>query len=139
MSTATLLPQPVKSGWTWDYKGSKNRSLKAFYPLGPVVESVGLSGKTKTEQVGVEVSVMHNKDRKEFLAVANRMTKGRDGVFETSSYSLFDGVTLSRKPVARYSDKALEAEFERVLAVLPDLVEQHEGLAEKFVPVVEEG
>lgn len=128
MTTASVtLPQPVKSGWTWNWMGKKNRSLSAFFPLAEKVET-----ERGWTQKGVEVSVHHNGDRKNFLARVYATTKGRDGVFETSSYSLMDGVTLAQTSVARYSDKALEAEFERVLAAFPAFVETTTKVAEMF-------
>jgi hypothetical protein len=123
MTTASVtLPSPVKSGWTWGWDGKKNRSLKAFFPLSEETSTTKPNGNTKTEQKGVEVGVHHNKDRKEFLAMAYSMTRGQEGPFNVSAYSPMDGVCLARVPVARYSDKALEAAFEQVLADFPTQV-----------------
>lgn len=131
MTTKTL-PQPVLSGWTWDYTGKKNRSLKAFFPLSEVVESPGLSGGTKTEQKGVEVVVHHHQSSKVFTATAYEMTKGQDGIFQTGFYSPMDGVGFLTVKVARYSDKALEAAFGAAMEMFPGVVESNEKVGGWF-------
>lgn len=113
----STLPSPVLSGWSWDWSGKKNRSLYAFFPTSEKVETD--RGWT---QKGVEISVHHHGSSKAFSATAYDITKGVDGAFNTSSYSLMDGVNLGSERVARYSDKALEAFFEAVVAEFPEKV-----------------
>ncbi len=137
MSTKTL-PQPVLSGWTWDYTGKKSRTLKAFFPLSEVVESKGYSGGTKTEQKGVEVTVTHYASRKAIVASVGECTKGRDGVFETGFYAPMDWVTFLKVPVARYSDKALEAAFGAAMEYFPEVVASNAKVAGWFEPTTTE-
>lgn len=117
------MPLPVLSGWTWDWQGKKRRSLSAFYPTGDRVETA-----KGWKQRGVEVAIGHWSDHKVFNVSAYEITKGVEGAFNTSTYDLMDGVTVARTPVARYSDKALEAAFEQALAVFPEFAFTNEKI-----------
>lgn len=128
-----VLPEPVKSGWTWDYTGKKNRSLSAFFPTGPKVEVYGPDGEVKGwKQPGVEMSTYHWGTRKVFTSSINKVTKGVEGPFNVTSSNPLDGVRLETVDVARYSDKALEAAFEKALALVPTAVEVSEKVAAMF-------
>lgn len=82
------------------------------------------------ERKAVQVTVGHSKERKQFYASANQVTITIEpgSYFNSVAFWLFNGVTLARQPVARYSDKALDVFrgqvikfFESQVAVTPKL------------------
>jgi hypothetical protein len=124
MTEVFTLPKPEFKTPGLDYNGKPARTRKVHYPVGPVTKT-----DKGTEQRVVQVWVGHTTDRKEFYARANRVVVANEAPFWAVERSmLFNGVTLMRQPVARYSVKALEAFtakvvelFEAQVAVTPVL------------------
>lgn len=111
------LPTPVFAPAGRDYNGKPSRSRKVNF----FVEGT----ETDDERVAVQVYVGHSTDRKQFFASVNQVTIRNEpgSPFSSEASWPFNAVTLQRRPVARYSEKALDAFLAEVLNVFPDLVE----------------
>lgn len=77
-----------------------------------------------TQRKAVQVSVGHSKERKEFYASAQVVTIAHEPRYfgYVESFNLFSGVGLGKTPVARFSEKALEAWLGAVLDRFPEQV-----------------
>lgn len=128
MNTVTL-PTPTIST-PRGYRGEKSRSRNITYDIAGTTVTTAKG----TERMAVQITVGHLGNSKSFYAVANQVTiaSETDSIFTSVAYFPFDGVTLQRRPVARYSEKALDAFLAEVLAVFPDLVEGTPKLAAMF-------
>jgi hypothetical protein len=129
MSTITL-PEPEVTTPHSYYEPGRSRSIT--YYLSPKPTADGEKADI------VQVSVSHDKDRKRFTATAWRATEEKSGAFTSTGFSLFDGITLARQPVARFSQKAIEAFTAEVLANVPAYVEASEKFAAMFAYEPEE-
>lgn len=104
-------------------KSKTQRSVKLNYPTG-----VAHDGGTKQAQV----YVYHSAHRKAFIASLHLVTVKQENGYTTEAFFPFSGVTLASKPVARYSEKALDAFVVEVQALLPSLIESNEKVAAIF-------
>ena len=68
-----------------------------------------------SDNVVVELSAFHSKERKAFTATLNQVTVEQHEGYSSRSFTLFAGVTVGREQVARYSDKALQEFFDRMV------------------------
>lgn len=91
------------------------------------IESTVVLGKAKggenAGEVVLELSVSHDKGRKNYYSRLQISTQRQDGPFKVNSYSLFDketGARLDQVDSPRYSAKALEAFWELQIGKLKD-------------------
>lgn len=113
---------------------SGDRSLKHFWDLGPApVDSVDGPGVVKAV-----LSVSHNKDRKLLVASLFQLAAYDTGTgFAIEKFSPMDHstgfLTVTTKPIARYSAKALTEFAAEALDSLALLVESgHEAVLARF-------
>lgn len=101
---------------------------------------IGQESEFKTNVV--EVAVAHNKDRKEFYATAGPVTIENDpgSPFIAKAYGsiLFNRVTIARKPVARFSKKALDEFTDTIVSMVAIQANYDEKLKAMFEGKTEE-
>ena len=96
------------------YDKGSSRTIESTVELGKAV-----GGGT----VEIELSVSHDKDRKQYYARLQICTVKDEGIFTAKTYSLFDKTTggrLDQVDSPRYSAKALEAFWELQIGKLRD-------------------
>lgn len=129
--TTTTLPAPTVTT-PFSYGSDYGKSRHIDYYLTP--EPVEPGDKAQA----VQVSIYHDSSRKVFRATGHHVTHEKGAVFSSTSYELMAGVTLMTEPVSRFSQKALDAFTEKVVASVPALVEVSEKFAAMF-ETTEEG
>jgi len=73
--------------------------------------------KDEVTAVIAQLSCSHDKDRKHFYATLHQVTREeRPTGFTATSFSIFDGLSIQRDEVARFSQKALDRFADEVLA-----------------------
>ena len=134
MTTFTL-PTPVFEPAGRDWDGKKSRSRKVNFPL----EGTEVKTDRGVANKFVQISFFHSKDRKVFTATANQVTiTVEPGFGVATAFWPFNGVSLQSRPVARFSEKALEAFVAEVMAVFPALVDASEKLQRMFTVLEED-
>ena len=104
------LPEPtMRSG---------NRSLKLNYPTG-VTTSEG-------DEIVAQVYCSHDSTRKCFYATLKSVKVSRQAGYTTEGFMVFSGVTVDRRPVARFSQKAFDAFAKEVQDGLAEFVASNE-------------
>ena len=79
-----------------------------------------------------QVFVSHDTYRKAFIATLNLVTVKDETGYQTEAFFPFDGVTLGRQPVGRYSEKALDTFVAEIQHHLPAMIEQNAHVARIF-------
>jgi hypothetical protein len=92
----------------------------------PEIEVTDRDGGTRA----VEVTVTHDKDRKQYTASIH-LIDVHEG-YVTAHISPYHGMRLHREPCARYSAKGLEGVNAFMMGVLPTLVATDERVARLF-------
>lgn len=64
------------------------------------------------------LTAMHNPDRKQLFSTFRSETETDYGTYKARGFMVFEGLTLTTRPVARYSDKALASFLDEALNVL---------------------
>lgn len=91
--------------------------------------STGYSG---PEVVVAQVFIAHDPSRKSFYASLNTVTIEDASGHKTEAFFPFDGITLTRKPVGRYSEKALNTFVHEVQAQIPKWIDENPKVAAIF-------
>ena len=103
-------------------------------------DSITEEGSTWAGQV--EVSIRHDKERKQFTAFARYALSKTERGFNVTHYALFDqanypNTRFATKSAPRYSDKALDLFTDEVVTGLNTLAESNETLA-RLLTIAEE-
>ena len=125
-ATATLPTPTITTPFSW-YADEKGRSRKATFLITPATE--------QSTGYAVELSVSHNKSRKEFSAYLQPVTLGKieSGPFTSTSCMLFSGVSVMREQVARFSAKGIEAFLADALKAVEVLAVSNPDVANLFL------
>lgn len=117
--TYAELPEPTIRPYPKDYKGEPKREIETFWTLGETGEGT----------VRLSLSVRHDPGRKQFrstltwetLEVKERHPADGPGTYSVTTWSSDHYLYGVRNaPVARYSKKALEAEYVEAFAMVVD-------------------
>lgn len=89
------------------------RSVKITWTLGEITAEDG-----RPATAVAQLSVIHNKDRKQFIASVMRVDVRSEGAFNVEMFQVMTGtrVSLPSMPAARFSAKALDAAVDIALA-----------------------
>ena len=118
MRDLKAIVEKLAEGKAWgrpSYDGKASREIEATAVLGPAKDGNG--------EVVLELSVSHDKDRKQYYSRLQISTQKTEGAFKVNSYSLFDketGARLDQVDSPRYSAKALDAFWELQIGKLRD-------------------
>ena len=121
MTTMTALPEPTRS--------DRERRINYTWDIGTITDKLDGDG-----TIQACLSIGHNRDRKYFYATLSQQTAFNRNGFTVTSFMLFDGLGISREPVARYSAKRLDEFAAKALAKVRELYGEDERVDRYFVP-----
>ena len=110
------LPEPtMRSG---------DRSLKLNYPTGVTTP--------EGEEVVAQVFCSHDSTRKCFYATLKSVKVSKQDGYTVEGFMVFSGVTIDRRPVARFSQKAFDSFTYGIKAGMAEFVASNEKAAAIF-------